>query len=303
MENSAVSQRKAKWRSILTEYFYITVGSIIVATGLYTFAVPNEFVLGGVTGISIILTPFLPSFITPAVFVLALNVILLLVGFIFLGKDFGFKTVYGSILYSLIGIVIERIEPLFPSGYPLTADASGEANLLLELLLAVVLPAVGSAIVFYYNGSGGGTDIIAMILKKYTHIESGKGLIIADFFIMLVSFANSIEIGLLSALGLFLKSLILDRVNRSMNLAKYCIIITTKPDEVREFISKKMNRGGTMWKGEGVYTGEEKAIFFVVMKAKLIKNFRSEIKNIDEHAFTVVDDTSDVIGSGFRALV
>lgn len=303
MEKNTVNHAKGRFVTALKEYFYISVGSILVAIGLYTFAVPNEFVLGGVTGISIILSPFLPDFITPAVFVLALNIILLLVGFAFLGKDFGFKTVYGSILYSLMGLGIERLEPLFPNGYPLTAPVGGEANLVLELLLAVLLPAVGSAIVFYYNGSGGGTDIIAMILKKYSRIESGKALIIADFFIMLVSFANSIEIGLLSTLGLFLKSLILDRVNRSMNLAKYCIIITTKPDEVRDFICKKMNRGGTMWRGEGVYTGEEKAIFLVVMKARLIKNFRNEIKGIDEHAFTIVDDTSDVIGSGFRALV
>ncbi len=303
MEKNTAVQTKTPFRTLLKEYALISFGSLIVAIGLYLFAVPNQFVMGGVTGIAIVLTPYLPSFLTPAVLVLILNIILLLVGFAFLGKDFGFKTVYGSLLYSVIGLVIEWVEPLFPNGYPLTATPEHGANLLLELILAVALPAIGTAIVFYYNGSGGGTDIIALILKKYTRIEAGTALVIVDFLITIVSFTYGVEIGLLSSLGLFLKSFILDRVNRNMNLSKYCIIITSKQEEVREFISKRLNRGGTLWRGEGVYTGQEKAIFLVVMKGRQINAFRDEINKIDEHAFTVVDDTSDIIGQGFRALV
>lgn len=299
MKKNHVIKQKSRVRTLLKEYFLLTIGSIFMAFGLYAFAVPNQFVMGGVTGISIVLTPFLPDFITPATFVLAVNVILLLIGFSFLGRDFGFKTVYGSIIFSLIGMAVEWIGTLGSDGslFPLTD------NLLLELVLAVVLPAIGSAIVFYYNGSGGGTDIIAMILKKYTRIESGKALLVVDFLIMLVSFTYGMEIGLLSALGIFAKSFIVDKVNRNMNLSKYCIIVTTHPDEIGDYISKKLNRGGTMWKGQGVYTHEDKMIFIVVMNARQIRAVRDDIKQIDEHAFTIVDDTSDVIGNGFRALV
>lgn len=300
MDKNRIVEQHAGFFRVLKEYFLLSIGTIIVTVGLYVFAIPNQFVMGGVTGLSIVAAPFLPSWLTPATLVLVLNILLLLVGFAFLGKDFGFKTVYTSILLSLVGIFIEWLGtaglPAGQSRYPLTG------NLVLELVLAVVLPAIGSAIVFYYNGSGGGTDVIAMILKKYTRIESGKALLCVDSFIMLVSFTYGMEIGLLSALGLFAKSLIVDRVNLSMNRSKYCIIITTFPEEVGEYINKVIQRGATMWKGVGVYTHESKYILLVVMNPRQAKIVRDEIKRIDEHAFLVLTDTSDIVGNGFRAL-
>lgn len=300
MEKNRVVETRKSILKVLKEYALLSFGTVIVTLGLYIFAIPNQFVMGGVTGISIVVDPFLPSWLTPATLVLVLNIILLLVGFAFLGKDFGFKTVYTSMLLSVVGILVEYIGtaglPEGQSRYPLTG------NLVLELVLAVVLPAIGSAIVFYYNGSGGGTDIIAMILRKYSRIESGKALLCVDSFIMLVSFTYGVEIGLLSALGLFTKSLIVDRVNLSMNRSKYCIIITTFPEEVGEYINKVMQRGATMWRGVGVYTHEHKYILLVVMNPRQAKIVRDEIKRIDENAFLVVTDTSDIVGKGFRAL-
>ena len=300
MDKNRIVETRTNILKVLKEYFLLSIGTIIVTAGLYIFAIPNSFVMGGVTGISIIVAPLLPTWLTPATLVLILNVILLLVGFAFLGKDFGFKTVYTSILLSFVGILIEYLGtaglPEGQSRYPLTG------NLVLELVLSVVLPAIGSAIVFYYNGSGGGTDIIAMILKRYSRIESGKALLCVDFFIMLVSFTYGAEIGLLSALGLFAKSLIVDRVNLSMNRSKYCIIITTFPEEIGEYINKVIQRGATMWKGVGVYTHESKYILLVVMNPRQAKIVRDEIKRIDEHAFLVLTDTSDIVGNGFRAL-
>ncbi|MBR2986511.1 MAG: YitT family protein [Clostridia bacterium] len=301
MEKNKMIETRVKLGRILTDYICLSIGTILVTVGLYIFAIPNQFVMGGVTGISIVIAPFLPSWLTPATFVLVLNVLLLLVGFAFLGKDFGFKTVYTSMLLSIVGMVIEYFGtaglPEGMSRYPLTD------NLVLELVLSVVLPAIGSAIVFYYNGSGGGTDIIAMILKKYSRIPSGKALLCVDSFIMLVSFTYGIEIGLLSALGLFAKSLIVDRVNLSMNRSKYVIIITTYPEEVGEYINKVIGRGATMWQGVGVYTHEKKYILLAVMNQRQAAIVRDEIKKIDEHAFLVLDETSDIVGNGFRALI
>ncbi|MBQ7364252.1 MAG: YitT family protein [Clostridia bacterium] len=301
MEKNKVIEKNIRIGKILKEYLLLSVGTLLVTVGLYIFAIPNQFVMGGVTGLSIVAAPFLPAWLTPATLVLVLNVLLLLVGFAFLGKDFGFKTVYTSILLSLVGMAIEFFGTVgLPEGqnrYPLTD------NLVLELILAVVLPAIGSAIVFYYNGSGGGTDIIAMILKKYTRIESGKALLCVDSLIMLVSFSYGVEIGLLSALGLFAKSLIVDRVNLSMNRSKYCIIITTYPEEVGEYINKVIGRGATMWQGVGVYTHEKKYIVLAVMNVRQAAVVRDEIKTIDDHAFLLVDDTSDIVGNGFRALI
>lgn len=300
MDKNRVVELRRSLLNVVKEYAMISLGTILMALGLYIFAVPNSFIMGGVTGLSMIVSPFLPPWLTTATLVLILNILLLLVGFAFLGRDFGFKTVYTSILFSVFAILIEKLGTAGlaagESRYPLTE------NLVLELVLSVLLPAIGAAIVFYYNGSGGGTDIIAMILKKYSRIESGKALLLVDFVIMLVSFTNGMEIGFLSALGLLMKSLIVDRVNLSMNRSKYCIIITTHPEEVGEYVNKIIHRGATMWQGVGVYTHETKYILLVVMNPRQAMIVRDEVKRIDEHAFLVLTDTSDIVGNGFRAL-
>ena len=296
MEKNTVVRSGDRVKAVLRDYLMLSVGTFLTTVGLYVFAMPHQFVMGGVIGISIVLDPFLPAFLTTGMLVSILNMILLLIGFAFLGRDFGFKTVYTSIFLSGVGMLIEWIGMKYDL-FPLTD------NLLLELVFAVMLPAIGTAIVFYYNGSGGGTDIVALIIKKYMRIEGGKALLCVDFMIMLVSFTYSVEIGLLSMLGLFAKSMIVDKVTKSMLRSKYCIIVTTCPDEIGEYINKKLQRGATMWKGVGVYTHEEKHILLVVMNAKQIRQVRRDIHMIDSRAFTIVEDTSDVIGNGFRALV
>lgn len=296
MEKNTVVRSGGRVKAVMRDYFMLSVGTFLTTVGLYVFAMPHQFVMGGVIGISIVLDPFLPAFLTTGMLVSIMNMILLLIGFAFLGRDFGFKTVYTSIFLSGVGMLIEWIGMKYDL-FPLTD------NLLLELVFAVMLPAIGTAIVFYYNGSGGGTDIVALIIKKYMRIEGGKALLCVDFMIMLVSFTYSVEVGLLSMLGLFAKSMIVDKVTKSMLRSKYCIIVTTCPDEIGEYINKKLQRGATMWKGMGVYTHEEKHILLVVMNAKQIRQVRRDIQMIDSRAFTIVEDTSDVIGNGFRALV
>ena len=296
MEKNTVVRSGDRVKTVLREYVMLSVGTFLTTVGLYVFAMPHQFVMGGVIGISIVLDPFLPAFLTTGMLVSIMNMLLLLIGFAFLGRDFGFKTVYTSIFLSGVGMLIEWIGMKY-NLFPLTD------NLLLELVFAVMLPAIGTAIVFYYNGSGGGTDIVALIVKKYMRIEGGKALLCVDFLIMLVSFTYSVEIGLLSMLGLFAKSMIVDKVTKSMLRSKYCIIVTTCPDEIGEYINKKLQRGATMWKGVGVYTHEEKHILLVVMNARQIRQVRRDIHMIDSRAFTIVEDTSDVIGNGFRALV
>ena len=298
MEKNTVVRSGDRLKTVLKEYAMLSFGTFLTTVGLYVFAMPHQFVMGGVTGISIVLSPVFPSFITPGMLVTVMNILLLLIGFAFLGRDFGFKTVYTSLFLSGVGMLIEQIM-MSQDGkiYPLTD------NLMLELILAVLLPSIGTAIVFYYNGSGGGTDIVALIMKKYMRIEGGKALLCVDFLIMLVSYTYSVEIGLLSTLGLFAKSMIVDKVTKSMLRSKYCIIVTTCPDEIGEYINKKLHRGATMWKGVGVYTHEEKHILLVVMNSKQIRQVRRDILSIDSRAFTIVEDTSDVIGNGFRALV
>ena len=151
----------------LREFALLNLGTIILTVGVYFFKFPNHFTTGGVSGISIILNALMPS-LSMGTVNLILNFLLLLIGWFFLGKSFGIRTAYASAVYSLLTILLEKLIPL---SAPLTDEP------LAELVFAVGLPAVGSAILFSVNASSGGTDILAMILKRLTPIEIGTALI------------------------------------------------------------------------------------------------------------------------------
>ncbi|MDD4112946.1 MAG: YitT family protein, partial [Herbinix sp.] len=161
-------------KSKIKEYIMITIGVLLVVVGVYFFKFPNNFSIGGVTGIAIILSSLLGNAISSGTIVLVLNLLLLVIGYLFLGKTFGNRTAYGTILMSLSLQLLELVAPLKS---PLTSEP------MLELSFAVILPAVGSAILFNIGSSTGGTDVIAMLLKKYTNIDIGLALLLTDFFL------------------------------------------------------------------------------------------------------------------------
>ena len=181
----------------------MTLGSAMVAVGVYFFKFPNHFSMGGVSGLSILLGQLIPSdLLTPGAINMGINVIYLILGFLILNKGFGVRTVYCSLLYSAL---VQGLEWICPLTRPLTDQK------MLELFFAVILPALGSAILFNTNASTGGTDIMAMILKKFTGLDVGRALLVSDVAIAgaaLVIF--NIETGLFSLLGLALKSVLVD---------------------------------------------------------------------------------------------
>ena len=197
------------------EYMVLTLATFIMVIGIYVFKFPNNFSFGGVTGIAIVLSKFLPG--TPGNITLIINMVLLVLGFLFLGKGFGIKTAYVSILMS---VSLNLAEVWFPMEKPLTSEP------VLELIYAIVLPAFSSAIFFNIDASSGGTDIVAMILKKYTKLNIGTALFFSDLLIVLAScFVFDTKTGLFSLTGLLAKSLVVDNVIESINLCKYFTII------------------------------------------------------------------------------
>ena len=216
----------AKPMSQLERYILLTFGVLLTAVGVYFFKFPNNFSTGGVSGLSLILGRMLPSpVLTPSVFVFIINMALLVVGFIFLGRGFAFSTVYCSVVLSLAVNVMERFWPL---SHPLTNQP------LLELCFAVLLPAVGSAILFHLDASSGGTDIIAMIVRKYTSMNIGMALMVADALITVAAlFCFGIQSGLFCILGLLMKSVLVDYVTDSFRMKKCFQIITTNPEPSR----------------------------------------------------------------------
>ena len=276
----------------LKNFIFMNIGCMLLSLGVYFFKIPNGFSTGGVTGISTILGYITP--ITPAVWIWILNIALLLLGFLFLGKSNGLKTVYCSMHYSAIIYLLEKIIPL---SQPLTDQP------FLELVYAMILTSIGSAIIFDSSSSSGGTDIIALILKKYTKIDVGKSLLAVDFIVAASSFfVFNIKIGLFSLLGLFAKAFIVDNVIESLNTCKYFVVITTKPDEISQYIINVLHHGASSNLVVGEFTGSERTMLHTVCKRIEAIRLRSRIKEIDPNAFIIVTTTSEIIGRGFRGV-
>ena len=272
----------------LSDLLLLTVGTLLVSAGVYFFKFPNNFSTGGVSGISVILGALLPG-ISTGTLVLVINVALLLVGFAVFGRSFGLKTVYCSMLMSLSIYALERLVPM---------DAPLTTQPMLELVFSVLLPAVGSAILFNLQGSTGGTDIVAMIFRKYTDLDIGKALFCTDFLIAtLAGVVFGIETGLFSLLGLLAKALVVDSVIENIHLST---IVTTKPERITRFINEELNRSATVLTGEGAYTQEGRKVLLTVLGRGQAVRLRAFLREVDPQAFVVITNTSEIIGKGFR---
>lgn len=277
----------------IKNFLLITLGTALTAVGIYFFKFPNNFSTGGVSGISILLGKLVP-FLSPAVSMWVINLILLLIGFLFFGRGFGLMTAYCSMLYSFLTWLFEVI-------YPMTAPFTDQP--FLELCFAMMLPAVGSAILFNCNASTGGTDIVAMILKKYTSLDIGKALLVSDALIAFSAcFVFDIRTGLFSLLGLIIKAFVVDSVIESINLCKYFSIVTSCPDAICDYIIREMNRSSTVIDAIGAYSHENRKVILVACRRSEAVRLRQYIKTVDPKAFMFITNTSEIIGKGFRTV-
>ena len=278
-------------KKTVIEYLIMTGATLIMACGIYFFKFPNNFVMGGVSGISMILGA-VQNVISPATAMLIINAVLIVIGFFVFGRNFSARTVYCSLLLSG---ALEIMELLFPMSKPITDDP------MLELVFAVALPAVGSALVFNLGGTTGGTDIIAMILKKYTPLNIGMALFFVDAAIVAAGFfVNGAKAGMYSLVGLLIKALVVDVVIENINISKYFFIVTTAPEQVCKYINENLHKGATVWEGKGSYTNEKKTVIMAVMTRSQAIALRNHIKETDKGAFVVISSTSEIIGKGFR---
>ncbi|WP_027628481.1 YitT family protein [Ruminiclostridium cellobioparum] len=277
----------------ITDFMLINFGLLLVSIGICLFKIPNHFATGGVSGLAIIASSLFHK-IDVGPMMMIINIILLIIGYFFLGSDFGSKTVYSS--FALSGLVW-IIQKLIPLSHPLTDD------MLLELIYSILFPAVGSAIVFNCNASTGGTDIVAKILSKYTKLNIGKTLMLTDFVIAIGAGAVfGIKIGLYSALGLILKAFMIDFVIEGLNISKQMVIISSKDLEIREFIVKELHRGATIYKAEGAFTHKQENVISTIVSRRQAIKLRTYIRSIDSSAFITISNTSETIGKGFRSI-
>ena len=276
----------------IQRFLFMNIGCVLLAMGVYFFKIPNGFATGGVSGISTILARI--TAISAGVWIWLLNFTLMILGFIFLGKQNAIKTVYCSMFYSAVTYVLEIAVPI---STPLTNQP------FLELVYAMLLTSIGSAMIFNSDASSGGTDIAALILKKYTSVDVGKALLMVDFVVAAGVFVVfDIKTGLFSLLGLFAKAFIVDGFIESLNTCKYFVVITSKREEISEFIIKTLHHGATITSATGEFTGEEKTMIHTVCKRFEAIKLRNKIKEIDPHAFIIITTSSEIIGRGFRSV-
>lgn len=276
----------------IMEYGILTIATFIMVIGIYVFKFPNNFSFGGVTGIAVVLSHFLQS--TPGNITFIINMGLLVLGFIFLGKGFGVKTAYVSILLS---VALSFAEKIYPMDAPLTTEP------VLELIYAVALPAVSSAIFFNMDASSGGTDIIAMILRKYTKLNIGSALFVSDLLIVVAAcFVFDAQTGLFSLMGLLTKSLVVDGVIENINLCKYFTIICDDPEPICDFIMNHLHRSATIHDAEGTYAHKKKTVIITIMKRGQAVELRNFIRATQPSAFIAITNSSEIIGKGFRGL-
>lgn len=281
-----------KWKETLIEYAWITFATILLVVGVYYFKFTNNFSFGGVTGVAVVLSAVFHG--TASTYTFVINMLLLVFGFIFLGKSFGIKTVYVSVLTS---VGLSALEYWFPLSHPLTQQP------VLELIFAIFLPSLSAAILFNIGASGGGTDIIAMILKKYTSVPIGTALFLVDCAIVVAScFVFDIQTGLFSLTGLLAKSLVIDNVIESINLCKAFMIICDNPEPVCNFICKKLNRSATVYEAHGAFSHQHKTIVLTVMKRGQAVQLRNYIRTTQPGTFITIFNSSEIIGKGFRGL-
>ncbi|MBP1575481.1 MAG: YitT family protein [Oscillospiraceae bacterium] len=275
---------------IVKEYALLTLASVLIIISTWLFKYPNNFTFGGITGLSIVLSRI---FEVPASTLnLVMNAVLLVIGVAVLGKGFAGKTFYVTIL-STVGL--SALDKIYPITTPLTDEP------VIELLFSVAIPAVASAILFNMDASSGGTDIVAMLLKKHTTLEIGTAIFAVDIIITLSAFvAFDFATGLYSVTGLMAKTLIMDGAIENMNLCKYFTIITTNPKPICDFIHHELHRSATIYKAEGAYSHTEKNIVLVVLKRSQAVRLRRFIKEIEPTAFMMITNSSEIIGKGFR---
>lgn len=276
----------------IKEYLMVGIGTLIVAFSAYYFFAPENLVCGGVTGFSIMMGDVLDLPISNIS--LVCNIVLLVLGFIFIGFEFGGKTIFATILFSGFLYVMENVAPC---AAPVTDST------FVNLTVAALLCGLGLSIVFNQNASTGGTDILAMIFKKFFNLEIGTGMLLADAIVVILAmFYYGVSAGVYGALGWFITGAAINYFSDGFNVKKEITIITNKTDECKDYILNQVDRGVTIYKAEGGYSKSSKEIIVTVCKNKEYFKLKKELKKIDPGVFVIVRNVHEAIGEGFVSL-
>lgn len=274
----------------IKEYLLTTIGVALTAIALEYFFFPCDIAAGGVSGIGLVVNKV--SGLDTSIVVLVLNILLFILAFIVLGKSFGAKSIYATVMLSVFMWIIEKI---------LKPGILTE-NMFLASVFGSILLGMGAAIVFHQGASTGGTSIIAAIISKFTPICIGISVLLTDSFVCLLAISVfGVDKGLFGFFSVILIGLIIDKFIDGFNTCKQVFIITSKEKEIVNHIIKNIDRGCTVLNGNGGYTGSDVKIIYTVLNSNQFIALKKHVKEIDPAAFLTVNDSTEVLGEGFKA--
>ncbi|MFI3251781.1 MAG: YitT family protein [bacterium] len=271
----------------------ITIGVIIMCLGFYFFFTPLDLVVGGVSGLSLIFS----EVIDKALLILIGNIICLFIGVVCLGKNFFFKTIYGTLL---MPIIIFILEICFDANYIVDKFDPGLSQLVVAVLVGGGLCGLGLGICFKNNVTTGGIDVIQKVIAQKFKIPYSIAIYITDGLVVLLGlYTFGLEKTFYGVISIFFIGVVIDKISVGGKSTRTVHIITKKPDEIRDSIYEKLNRGVTYNKVQGGYSSDEYTMVICTLEKIKSYELKEIIKEIDESAFTYVSETHEVIGVGF----
>lgn len=273
-------------KQVVKDYTYITVGIFIIAAAVYYFMIPSNVIVGSLSGLVIVLEHFIPLPISVMTFVL--NALLLIIGFIFIGREFGAKTIYTSALLPIFLFVFEKVTPVTKS---LTGD------LLIDTICYVLIVSVGLAMLFNANASSGGLDIAAKMVNKYLHVEIGKAMTITGMVVAVSSIlVYDTKSVVMSILATYVNGIVIDSFIAGFNRRKRICILSDQYEQIQKFIVEDLHRGVTLYKAIGGYNKQEKLELQTILTTNEYGRLLEYLHSVDVKAFVTVSTVNEVIG-------
>ncbi len=273
-------------KKFIKEYGVITLGIFIISMAVYFFMIPSNVIVGSLSGLVIVLANFVPLPISVMTFIL--NAVLLVIGFIFIGKEFGAKTVYTSIMLPVFLFIFEKI---VPNNKSLTGD------ILIDTICYILVVSVGLAMLFNANASSGGLDIVAKIVNKYLHVEIGKAMTITG---MCVAVSSILVYGtkevILSILATYVNGIVIDNFIGGFNRRKRVCILSDHYEVVQKFITEELKRGVTLYTAMGGYNKTERIEIVTILTQNEYGKLLEYLHTVDMRAFVTVSTVNEVIG-------
>ena len=277
-------KKKLNYAEIMKETGILTVAVAIIAAAVYFFLVPSHASVSSISGLGIVLSNFIP--LPLSVITMILNVVLLLIGFATCGKEFGVKTVYTSVM---LPVFLGLFEMLFPNFGSMTDSQE------LDVLCYILVVSVGLSILFNRNASSGGLDIVAKIMNKYLHMELGKAMSLSGMCVALsAALVYDKKTVVLSILGTYFNGIILDHFIFDNNIKRRVCIITKKEEELRQFITRDLHSGATIYEATGAYNFEKHNEIITIVDKSEYQKLMKFINELDPKAFITVYNVSSM---------